>query len=307
VYGNPDVMAVFMRIELEGLTVCTKAQPADPCAGEPFFPCEQCMVEERLGGPVDPRWPDDLAIAYALQVEAAFRDYEAVDRVNDILTADLDGRLLTAEERKSLSESEQWKRSAERRDQLLDSAEINDRTEMESAAYEVLLFRRARRILADQAPEAEEEKMRVEVSRGAGMSVLSEDVRSEAEALVEYRRRASAGEIPRDRRVSKTNRQRIPTFANPSFGKQLGRLRTEEDERKLRSLVRQLRHQAKQRGLLSREYDRRRAVRSSAGTARYVPPSQPHVPARTRASALGASSDPPARGEDGYPPLRTST
>ena len=261
VYGNPDVMAVFMRIELKGLTPCTKAQPADPCAGEPFFPCERCMVEEKLGGPVDPRWPEDLAIAYALQVEAAFRGYEAVDRANDILTADLDGRLLTAKERTSLSQSERWKRSAERRDQLLDSAEFNDRTEMESAAFEVLLLRRARRILADQAPSAEEDKMRVEVSRGAGMSVLGEDVRADAEALVGYRRRAAAGEIPRDRRVSKTNRQRVPTFVNPSFSMQLGRLRTEQDECEMRSLVRQLRHQAKQRGLLPREYDRRRAAR----------------------------------------------
>ena len=261
VYGNPDVMAVFMRIELEGITACTKARTTDPCADEPFFPCERCMVEERLGTPVDPRWPEDLAIAHALQLEAEFRDYEAVDRADDILTADLDGRLLTAVERASLSESEQWERSAERRDQLLDCAEINDRTEIESAAFEVLLLRRARRILAGQALSAEEDQMRVEVSRGTSVSVLAEDVRAEAEALVEYRRRAAAGEIPRDRRVSKTNRRRVWTFVNPSFSKQLGRLRTEQNEPELRSLVRQLRHQAKQRRLLPRGYDRRRAVR----------------------------------------------
>ncbi len=129
VYGNPDVIAVFMKIELEGLTACTKPKPADPCAGTPFFPCERCLVEQRLRRPVDPRWPDDLAITHALQIEAEFRDYEAVERVKDILAADLDERLLTAKERE-LPTAEKWRRSADRREQLLPSAETNDRTEL---------------------------------------------------------------------------------------------------------------------------------------------------------------------------------
>ncbi len=99
--------------------------------------------------------------------------------------------------------------------------------------------------------------MRIEASRGRGMSDLSPDVRAEAEALVEYRRRSAAGQIPRDRRVFKANRRRVKTFVNPSFSKQLGRLRTEQGERELRSLVRQLRQQAKQRGLLAPNYNRR--------------------------------------------------
>lgn len=269
VYGNPDVMAVFMRIEVEGLTVCAKSDHADPCDGEPFFPCERCLVEETLGRPVDDRRPDDLAIARALQIEAEFRDYEAVDRVNDIQAADLDDRLLTAIERESLSASEQFIRSAERRDELLPSAEINARTEIASAAFEILLLRRARRIMLDQEPSAEEDEMRLGLSRVAGLPGLSPDVRTEAEALVAYRRRVAAGEIPRDRRVSKADRRRMPTYVNRPFGEQLGRLRTEQDEHEMRRLVRQLRHQAKQRVLLQLDYDRRvRAEPASEQRAR---------------------------------------
>ena len=256
VYGNRDVMTVFMRIELEGLTTCTKAQPADPCAGKPFFPCERCMVEESLGKHVDPRWPDDLAIARALQIEAEFRDYQAIDRDKDILAADLDDRLLTKDEVASLSPAEQFERSAERRDQLLLSAKINDR--IESGVSSV------RRSPA--APSATQTDRPGAVGRG----------RPDADRGIPWHGHISpepgrpCGGRGVGRGSSSRRRRRIPRTgafprqaANESRpsptrpSQAAGRLRTEQDERELRSRVRQLRHQAKHRGLLAPNYNRR--------------------------------------------------
>ena len=260
VYGNPDVMAVFMRIESEGLTACSKTWAADACTGEPLFPCERCMVEERLGTPVDSRWPDDLAIAHALQIEAEFRDYEAVDRAKDILAADLDGRLLTAEER-GLGAAERWRRSAERRDQLLPSAETNDRTELASVAFETLVALQWTSVFT--ATQAADLRALHHWHRAGGdPPTLSATTTKQAKRRMARRRREAARTKPGEIRVSRIDRQRVLSLT-PSFSKQLGRLRNEQDPRELRNLIRQLRHQAKTRGLLPRDYNRRIGAREA--------------------------------------------
>jgi hypothetical protein len=258
VYGNPDVMAVFLRIELEGLATCSKAQPSDPCTGEPFFPCERCLVEDALDRPVDHRWPDDLAIAHALQIEAEFRDYEAVDRVNEILAADREERLLAPAERE-LPPAEKWRRSAERRDQLLPSAEMNDRTEIASVAFETLAaLQWTSGFTATQAADLDALHRWHRV--GGDPPALSKATTKQAKRRVARRRREAARTRPGEIRTSSTDRRRVLSLT-PSFSTQLRRLRTEQDERELRSLVRQLRHQAKQRGRLPEDYDRRRVAR----------------------------------------------
>jgi hypothetical protein len=260
VYGNRDVMAVFMRIELEGLTACSKAQPSDSCTWRPFFPCERCMVEDALGKPVDHRWPDDVAIAHALRIEAEFRDYEAVDRVNEILAADREERLLTPVERE-LAPAEKWRRSAERRDQLLRIAETNARTELASIAFETLVaLQWTPDFTATQAADLRALHRWHRV--GGDLPALSKATTKQAKSRMARRRGEAARTKPGEIRVSSTDRRRVLSLP-PSFSTQLGRLRSEQDERELRSLVRQLRHQAKQRGLLPGDYNRRIRAREA--------------------------------------------
>jgi hypothetical protein len=247
-------MAEFMRIELEGLFACTR-ESGVPCEWQPLA-CERCMVEESLGRLVDRRWPDDHAIARALQIEAEVRDYEAVGRVDDILAADREERLLTPDERR-LPPAERWTRSAERRDQLLPSAEFNDRAELASVAFENLVTLQSSPEFAD-AQQADLQALHAWHRRGGEPPELSPATTRQAKRRIAQRRRAATRTKTGEIRVSSTDRRRAPALLPPSYSKQLGRIRAEQDEHELRRLVRQLRHQARQRGLLPRDYDRRR-------------------------------------------------
>ena len=74
------------------------------------------------------------------------------------------------------------------------------------------------------------------------------------------RKQRVRGELPRSRRVSATDRHRVPTFETPSFTEQLGRLADDDREHEIAKLVRELRRQAKDLGFLPRDHDRRRRL-----------------------------------------------
>src|SRR5262249_30768729 len=77
-----------VRLDLDGLETC-----AGDCSTSPFGRCEHHEVEHRLGYPIDPCHPSDLAIACALRREAEFRDDDGVDYEQRILEGAQAGRI----------------------------------------------------------------------------------------------------------------------------------------------------------------------------------------------------------------------
>jgi hypothetical protein len=246
----------------------------------PLGRCEHHEVEARLGHPVDPDDPSDLAIGIALRRVAEQREYEGADHEAAILEAGNAGQI-----------------SPDTRNRLLRVGYENHEREVEAAAFEILTTRfgcssigktRDRRWRSDLSDEEQRERRRlVDVLVNSGFSAedraayvrltepqpvapvdwsqLPPGLYDEAERLVERRRRAARGELPRTRRMSPTDRRRIPTFETPSFRAQLGRIATATTPGELERAVRDLRRSAKRLGLLPPGHDRRRRERTSSG------------------------------------------
>jgi hypothetical protein len=275
--ARPDVYAVFTRIELEGLETCADCASNWWCSTGTWR-CELRQVEDRLGYPVDPRRPHDLAIAYALKVEAEFRDDLGRDHVAELVAAGNDGRL-SPDDRNTLLRIEYANRESELAAAAVEVATISGM--LPSIPTEAGLYPgRERRWRSDLTEAEERERRRLEEARWEG--VLGEEqalryealtepqaaarvrwelvptaVRDGAERLVRRRAAEARGEVPSTRRASRTIRMRIRTYAHRSFRDQLGAIASEEDPQTLEVLIRELRRQAKDLRLLPRGHDRR--------------------------------------------------
>jgi hypothetical protein len=80
----------------------------------------------------------------------------------------------------------------------------------------------------------------------------------QAERRVEQRRLRAAGLLPRDQRTPGEIRHRLPSYNNPSFGRQIGKINTTTDPFVLQRAVRDLRRNAKRLGLFPASHDRRK-------------------------------------------------
>jgi hypothetical protein len=256
-----------VRIDLDGLVTC-----GGGCGAPPLGRCEHHEVEHGLGHQVDPRRPDDLAVAYALRLEAEYRDDEGVDYEDQIHKA-AEAKLITPE----------------RERQLIALENANRDREIESAASELMTvcYGRSpigsaprRRWREDLDPDETEERRRLEDARVNG-GLTSEDreryeqltvplpdepidwsklppgLLIDALALVDSRRRRARGES--DRRVPGT-RRRFPSFAGQPFSRQIGIIYQSNDPVVLVRAVRDLRRNAKRLGMHAPDYDRRRKL-----------------------------------------------
>ena len=250
VLNRPDVYEMFVRIELEGLHSCA---PARPCG--PLLRCERCAVQDELGLPVDASRPSAAAIACALRLEAELRDYLGADRAERILAIERD-KWLTAGERSRLVPRKQRLLVASRRRRPLAIAYEADQGEVASAAWEILLARQS-------LPDFTDEEARFLHSLhhwqrdGGPPPRLPPPIQALGQRLVTQRMKRERGELPRSRRVSRTDRHRYRTGYAPSFSTQLGRLRDESDPIEIKRLIRELRREARNLGLLSRPYRHR--------------------------------------------------
>jgi hypothetical protein len=268
-----DAYRALIRIDLNGLDTC----PGD-CSASPFGRCEHHEVEHRLGYPVNPDHPSDLAIAYALRLEAEFRDDDGVD---------YDQRIREAPEVGPIS--------AKAKQRLLElEARTRDRA-IESAAFAIMTAEHGhspigsgpnRRWRGDLSPTEQDERRRLEEARhNSGFtaedrkryheltkrqpiepvdwSVLPFGLSDQAEAAVDRQRDIARGK-GRDRRIPGT-RHRLPSQLLPSlpFGHQLGPIKTSDDPAVLEDAVRDLRRNAKRLELHDQDYDRRRKVEPS--------------------------------------------
>ena len=276
--ARPDVYAVFVSIETHGLQACDDCEANWLCR-EGIWRCEHRQVERRLGWPVDLRKPSDLAIAFALKIEGEHHADIGRDRAAELFEAGNAGLL-----------------SPEDRNALLKVEYANRESELVSAAYEVttgcnlwssippeagLRPDRERRWRGDLTDEEQIEKRKLEEARfNAGLTaadrlryealtepqpieevrwdLIPREVQGGAEKLVEHRAKEARGELPRTRRISRTDRSRMRTYVNLPFTEQLGAIATETDPSKLEQAIRELRRQAKQLGFLPRDHDRRR-------------------------------------------------
>ena len=172
-----------------------------------------------------------------------------VDHVEAILEARRDGSLLSDLERKTLSPAGQRRRSEMLTEVQLQVARENEGTAIASAAYEILLVRQWMSDFTDLEAETLR-AMHAWQRPGTPRPELPLDVEHEARKLVEHRRRAARGEIPRSKPISHSDRRRRRTYYGPSFRKQLGRLATETDEREVKKLIAELARQTKNRKVL---------------------------------------------------------
>ena len=261
-----DAYIELVRIDLNGLHACTGA-----CGSLPVGRCEHHEVEHRLGRTVHARHPDDLAIAYALRLEAEFRDDEGVDHLALIREA-LEAGAIDAE--------------AAVQQLALESA--NRDREIEAAAFEIMTVRngtsdigstRERRWRDDLTPSELCDRKRLQDARFNGGLTTEDSARyqeltmpqpiepvdwtriqpglcEEAEARVKLRRLRTAGKRL-ERRVSSNDRSRQPSYVRRPLSTQLGEIATSEDPRVLVRGVRDLRRNAKRLGFHSPGHDRR--------------------------------------------------
>ncbi len=250
VLNRPDVYEMLVRIELEGLHSCT---PARPCG--PLWPCERCAVQDELGLRVDASRPSAAAIACALRLEAELRDYLGADRYERIHAAS-DEQFLSQQEQTRLVPSKQQELASIRRYRELAIAHQAEESEIAAAAWESLV---ARQCLPDFTDEEASSLQALHQWQRDGGRPPSLPTRIEAlgKRLVTQRMKRERGELPRSRRVSRTNRHRHRTGYAPSFATQLGRLRNETDPNEIKRLIRELRREARNLGLLSRPYRHR--------------------------------------------------
>jgi hypothetical protein len=266
-----DAYRELVRIDLDGLVTC-----GGGCGALPLGRCEHHEVEHRLGREVNPRRPDDLAIAFALRLEAEYRDDEGVDYEQQILEDVAAGGI-----------------DPDRALELIALENANRDREIESAAFELMTARYGsspvggavkRRWRDDLDPREAEDRRRLEDARLNG-GLSSEDrrrytqltvplpdepvdwnklpagLRDDAEALVNRRHRRARGEGG-DRRVPGT-RHRYPPFGGQPFSHQIGIIYTSDDPFGLVRAVRYLRRNAKRLGLHASGYDGRRKLETS--------------------------------------------
>ena len=251
VLNRPDVYAELVRIEREGLQACS---PEAACG--PLWRCESCAVQDRLGTAVDAQKPSALAIAAALRREADLRDYLGADRAERIKTIP-DEQFLTTQERARLVPSKQQELASQRRNRELALAYQATENEIASAAWEVLVMNQSQAHFTDEEARSLQQLHRWQATGGPAPLLLKKVERLGRE-LATHRCKRERGEIPRSRRISRTDRRRIPTGATASFTSQLGRLYDEPDPFEIERLVRELRRQARDLGLLEPTRNRRR-------------------------------------------------
>jgi hypothetical protein len=265
-----DAYIELVRIDRYGLQIC-----AGGCGSLPIGRCEYHEVEHRLGRVVHARRPDDLAIAYALRVEAEFRDDEGISHLEAIREALRAGSIDAGAAVQQLA---------------IESA--NRDREIESAAFEIMTERfgasdigstRERRWRNDLSPTELRDRKRLQEARFNG-GLTAEDcdhyqeltvpqpiepvdwkrlpsgLYEEAAARVTLRRLRAAGRS-RERRVSSADRSRKPLYVRRPLSKQLGAIVTSEDPRVLVREVRDLRRNAKRLGFHSPDHDRRTTTR----------------------------------------------
>jgi hypothetical protein len=268
-----DAYAQLERLDTYGVETC-----GGDCAGSwPLGRCEHHEVERRLGYAIDPAQPSDLAIGCALRLIAEQRDYEGVDHRAQIIEAANSGTI-----------------SPGRCSWLLGLEDEIYEADVEAAAFELLTTRvgsstigstRDRRWRRDLDNDEQRERRRLEELRLNGgftpadqelylrltepqplepvdWDNLPKGVRDEAERIVEKQRRRARGDLPRDRRISKTDRRRVKTYEVPSFREQIGQIGTTTTTADIERAVRDLRHNAKRLGRIPADHDRRRRERS---------------------------------------------
>jgi hypothetical protein len=267
-----DAYIELVRIDCHGLETC-----AGDCGSLPFGRCEHHEVEHRLQRVVNARRPDDLAIAYALRLEAELRDDEGFDHLALIREAVEAGAI-----------------DAETAVRYLAIESTNRDREIESAAFEIMTERQGhsdiastpeRRWRDDLTPAEQRERRYLQEARFNG-GLTPEDrarhyeltapqpvdpvdwkrlppgVYGEAETRVTLRRLHAAGKRP-ERRVSTTDRSRQPSYVRRPLSAQLGQIVTSEDPRVLVRGVRDLRRNAKRLGFHSSDHDRRKGTASA--------------------------------------------
>jgi hypothetical protein len=256
VYANADVVFMFVRIETEGLTACPRSSGTKRCDWAPWWPCERCEVEAALGKPVDATRPSDIAIAYALRIWAMYEDALG-DRAAPIHRAHEEGMLLQESERRRLSPRLQERKSRLIRNRLLNDARFNEKLEVFSAAHEILM--QGQWLEPDGSGLTPEEASTLQGLQRGHFPELPPHIRDAAEKRVAERASRARGEKRKDVRWSRADRRRLLTLPSLSFRQQLGLgLSHETDPRKLARLVSELRRQARKRGLLPPDHDRRR-------------------------------------------------
>ncbi len=231
------------------------------------------QVERELGYRIDPKSPTDLAIGHALRLIAEQYVYEGAERVTEIIEAHSEGRISSAT-----------------RTRLLAIEHTNHESAVRSAAVEILSSHYGystidatpdRRWRSNLNAREQRERRRLENARINGglsdddytlclkltepqppepidWSTLPAGLYDDAERLVEARRRRIRGQLPRTRRISPSNRRRLPTFETPSFRAQLGAIATAKAPTAIERAVRDLRRNAKRLGHLPTDHDRRR-------------------------------------------------
>jgi hypothetical protein len=262
-----DAYRELVRIDLGGVVTC-----GGGCGDLPLGRCEHHEVEYRLRRPVDPRRPDDLAIACALRLEAEYRDDDGIDYEKQIREHAAAGRI-----------------TADRKRRLITLENANRDREIESAAFELTTARDGRSPIGSAPPrrwrddldsDETKDRGRLEQARfNGGLSsedrkryeqltvpqpvepidwgVLPRGLYDEAEGVVNRRRDLARG-YGRDRRVPGT-RHRYPAYLTPlPFSHQIGVIMTSDDPYVLEGAVRDLRRNAKRHGFLPADHDRRR-------------------------------------------------
>jgi hypothetical protein len=146
--------------------------------------------------------------------------------------------------------SAQQRLATTRRNRGLAIAYQAEESEIAAATWEMLLARQSQPDFTNEEASSLRQLQRWK-REGGPRPLLPERVEALGRRLVTQRMKGERGELPRTRRLSRTDRRRYRTGYAPSFSTQLGPgLLQETDPFKLQRLVHELRREARNLGLL---------------------------------------------------------
>jgi hypothetical protein len=256
---------------MQGLDSC-----GGGCASSPFGRCEHHEVEARLGYPIhQPARPSDLAIGHALQLLAEQAAYDAAMAAP---AAERESRIREAFEAGLIS--------SEVHDRVLRIEWAEQEAELRAAAFEIAPVAEGARRWRDDLDDGEREARRrlehdrdprgwtsddvalyesltVPVPNPPLADLYPDEVLKAARRLLDWHKRRAKGTLARNKRVSQSDRRRIPTYVTPPLHVQLGVIATATNPAELERAVRDLRRNAKRLGLHPPDLDRRRKAAGS--------------------------------------------
>ena len=266
-----EAYAELVRLDTHGLDSCG----ADCANRPPLGRCEHHEVEARLGYAIEPERPSDLAIAHALQSLADQAAYEAAmaapvaERESRIAEA-LDAGLISPELHDTLLQIEWEEQEAELRAAAFAIAPVAEsarrwRDDLDDGQHEAR--RRLQHARHNEGWTSDDVALYKTLTEPVPVRPLDElyppALLTAAKRLLDMQKRQAKGTLARSKRVSPSDRRRIPTYITPPLHVQLGLIATATHPAELERAVRDLRRNAKRLGLHAPDLDRRRKAAGS--------------------------------------------